>query len=120
MLHQRGRTFRQIGEELGITRNAAWEHMREAQRRIKEYVRYETQKAEDTKPAELTLTRGELKAIISALCLLEIEIERNDTRLRRREDWRGDIPYTCQLVSGLYQRAQTACYGKVIRKSIFE
>ena len=24
MLHQRGQTFQQIGDELGITRNAAW------------------------------------------------------------------------------------------------
>lgn len=120
MLHQRGQTFQQIGDELGITRNAAWEHMRQAQRRIKEYVRYQGQRADDTCPADFPLTRGELKAIISALSLLEIELERNDTRLRRREDWRGHIPYTCRLVSGLYKRAQIACYGRPLRKSIFE
>ena len=60
-------TFVQIGNTLGISKNAARQHYQNALRRIREYEAYNRMIDHNNQPVDFPLTRGELKLIYIGL-----------------------------------------------------
>lgn len=112
-LYEQGKNRSQIAKLLGISPSVVADHIRHVERRFREYDHYCAVEERNKEPASLSLTRGEVKIIIEALALYERELER-DTVRRTGDDWIGKLPYECQIVADLYDKAQTVIYGKPI------
>lgn len=112
-LHEKGLNMMAISRELGVSYSAVRETMRRIDRKFREYDRYQEMEEKEKTTIFLPLTRGEGKLIIGALRHYESELERQNRAL---SDWRGNIPYKCELLADLYERAQIAVYGEVTEK----
>ncbi|NBI11524.1 hypothetical protein D1641_16160 [Colidextribacter sp. OB.20] len=116
-LYEQGKNKSQIAKLLGKSYSVVAEHIRSAERRFREYDHYCAVEERNKERAFLSLTRGEVKIIIKALALYERELEQDITR-RTGDDWIGKLPYECQIVADLYDKAQTVIYGKPITRMV--
>lgn len=112
-LHEQGLNMMAISRKLGVSYNAVRETMKRIDRKFREYDRFQAIEEKDKTTIFYPLTRGEGKLIIEALRHYEFELERQNRALN---DWRGNIPYKCELLADLYERAQMAVYDKVTEK----
>ena len=115
LLYKQGKKKSKIAEELGISCGAVSGHIYSAERRLREYDHYYAVEERNEESVDLPLTRGEVKIIIEALSLYERELE-HDTVHRAGSDWIGKLPFETKLVADLYDRAQTAIYGKPLTR----
>lgn len=109
-LHEQGMSMAAISRELGVSYSAVREVMRRIDRKFREYDNYKAIEEKDKTTIFFPLTRGEGKIIMEALRWYCFDLER---RNYTRNDWRGGLPYKCDLIADLYERAQMAVYGKV-------
>lgn len=115
-LRQEGKTYKAIGEEMGISKSGAEHFVKNAERRIRSYDRHcETRKQEMEKfaqPIEFPLTYGDGELISNALyeSLRNYEKEykiRNDFTNPYRESNKSKLPYEYFLIRDLYERLNT-------------
>lgn len=111
LLREEGLTYQAIGDKMGISMNAARNHVLHAERRFREYTLYHKIEERNLEPAQINLTRGELKVILEALVSHEREIMRT-TKFNVQTDWRGRLPYEARVVVDIYRKASIAIYGE--------
>ena len=111
LLREEGLTYQAIGDKMGISMNAARTHVLHAERRFREYTLYHKIEERNLEPAQINLTRGELKVILEALVSHEREIMRT-TKFNVQTDWRGRLPYEARVVVDIYRKASIAIYGE--------
>ena len=111
LLREEGLTYQAIGDKMGISMNAARNHVLHAERRFREYTLYHKIEERNLEPAQINLTRGELKVILEALVSHEREIMRT-TKFNVQTDWRGHLPYEARVVVDIYRKASIAIYGE--------
>ena len=116
-LKEKGLTIKQVAAAMGVTYNAAREHLRHAERRFREYEEYMAVEKRNLEPADLQLTRGEVKLIMEALRSLECEYEKSVVK-NVKSDWRGKLPYESNVIADLYDRMQEVIYGRSIIKML--
>ena len=116
-LKEKGLTIKQVAAAMGVTYNAAREHLRHAERRFREYEEYMAVEKRNLEPADLQLTRGEVKLIMEALRSLEREYEKSVVK-NVKSDWRGKLPYESNVIADLYDRMQVVIYGRSIIKML--
>lgn len=116
-LKEKGLTIKQVAAAMGVTYNAAREHLRHAERRFREYEEYMAVEKRNLEPADLQLTRGEVKLIMEALRSLEREYEKSVVK-NVKSDWRGKLPYESNVIADLYDRMQKVIYGRSIIKML--
>lgn len=116
-LKEKGLTIKQVAAAMGVTYNAAREHLRHAERRFREYEEYMAVEKRNLEPADLQLTRGEVKLIMEALRSLEREYEKSVVK-NVKSDWRGKLPYESNVIADLYDRMQEVIYGRSIIKML--
>lgn len=109
-------TYKKIGERMGITPNAVSELIHHAERRFREYDRYNDARQRNNVIVDFPMTRGELLFTLSALRLLEAELEKG-IQYRPSSDWAGRLPYEHSVVRSLEERLQLTLYGRNIHKS---
>ena len=102
-----------ISRKLGVSYNAVRETMKRIDRKFREYDRFQATEEKDKATIFFPLTRGEGKPILEAIRRYEFELERQNRALN---DWRGNIPYKCEVLADLYERGQVAVHGKVTEK----
>ena len=112
-LHEQGLNMMAISRRLGVSYSAVRETMKRIDRKFKDYDRFQAMEEKDKATIFFPLTRGEGKLIIEALRHYEFELERQNHAFN---DWRGNIPYKCELLAELFERAHMAVYGKVTEK----
>ena len=115
LLKEKGLKIKQIAEAMGITYNAARDHILHAERRFREYDHYQKMDEENKTMVEIPISRGECKVLMEALVALEREYEGHVVH-RAGSDWIGRLPYESKVVADLYERLQKAVYGKVLRQ----
>lgn len=111
LLREEGLTYQAIGDKMGISVNAARNHVHHAERRFREYTLYHKIEERNLEPAQIELTRGEVKVILEALVSLEREIMRT-TKFNVQTDWRGRLPYEAKVVVDIYRKASIAIFGE--------
>lgn len=116
-LHMQGKSKSQIAKELEITYNAVSEHIRHVERKFREYDQYCSAQERNEESVFLPLTRGEVKIIIQALDVYENRLE-HDVVQRKGSDWIGKLPVQSKIIADLYDKAQTAIYGKPLRRML--
>lgn len=116
-LKEKGLTIKQVAAAMGVTYNAAREHLRHAERRFREYEEYMAVEKRNLEPADLQLTRGEVKLIMEALRSLEREYEKSVVK-NVKSDCRGKLPYESNVIADLYDRMQEVIYGRSIIKML--
>lgn len=109
-LRQRGLTFQKIGEQMGITGNAARENYRGAERRLRDFSRYQSIQERNNESVDFPLTRGELKIIIEGLRKEESAMI-SHLHMNSQADWRNNLPYTARILRDLLARAEIEIYG---------
>ncbi len=102
-LRRKGLSYAKIGEQLGFCSNAARTHYANAERRAREYKRYNAIQERNKELADFPITRGELKLILDALSLLEIKLEGGHRFVG--SDWKGRLPYEYDIVKDIQRRA---------------
>ncbi len=110
-LREQGMTLKQVAEQMGVSYNAAREHLHRAERRFREYDQYMAAEQRNQEPVELTLSRGEVKLVLDALRVLENKYEKEVVR-SIKTDWRAKLPYESKVIADLYDRLQIIVYGK--------
>lgn len=90
-----------ISRKLGVSYNAVRETMKRIDRKFREYDRFQAMEEKDKATIFFPLTRGEGKLILEAIRHYEFELERQNRALN---DWRGSIPYKCEVLADLYER----------------
>lgn len=103
VLRQNGETFQQIAKIMNITTNAARQHCIGADRRFKEYERYNAEKEKNSMPLNLNITFGDLEFILRALEHFQRYIEGRVGR-NVKTDWMGKLPYEYMLLEKLTER----------------
>lgn len=111
LLREDGLTYQAIGDKMGISMNAARNHVLHAERRFREYTLYHKIEERNLEPAQIELTRGEVKVILEALVSHEREIMRT-TKFNVQTDWRGHLPYEAKIVVDIYRKACISIYGE--------
>ena len=109
-LRQSGLTFREIGERMGITADAARQNFKGAERRLMDYAKYQRVQEQNYKPVDFPLTRGELKIIIEGL-RKEASSMISRRQLGSQADWRNNLPYSARVLRDLLARAEIEIYG---------
>ena len=104
LLREKGLTYQAIGDTMGISCNAARNHVMHAERRFREYTLYHKIEERNLEKADIELTRGEVKVILEALNRLEREIM-SDVKFNVNTDWRGRLPYEARIVVDIYRKA---------------
>ncbi len=104
-LRQSGMTYKAIAEAHGITYSAVSQTVKHAERRIREWERYNAKKERNNQSADFPITLGELKLIRDSLYLLERNMLRN-ARIHK-DDWKGTLAYEYDIVSNLRERTET-------------
>lgn len=103
MFCQNGETFQQIAKIMNITTNAVRQHCIGADRRFKEYERYNAEKEKNSMPLNLNITFGDLEFILRALEHFQRYIEGRVGR-NIKTDWMGKLPYEYMLLEKLTER----------------
>ena len=112
-LHEQGMNMMDISRKLGVSYNAVRETMKRIDRKFREYDRFQATEEKDKATIFFPLTQGEGKLILEAIRHYEFNLERQNRALN---DWRGNIPYKCEVLADLYERGQVAVYGKATEK----
>ena len=120
LLRQQGMTCKYIGEELHLSVSAVSLHLRNAQRRFRQYQAFQEEKKRDGQTVAFSISRIELALIIEGLVLLGGKMHREIGGRNIRSDWQGRMPYRALAADALLTRAQLALYGKVIHTGILE
>ena len=110
-LREQGLTYQAIADKMGVTITSARNHVRNAERRFREYTIYHRIEQRNLEPLPLDLTRGEVKMIIDALQLLERDMMKKAV-FNVTTDWRGRLPYDATILTELYRKAVIAVYGE--------
>ncbi len=113
-LHEQGQSRKQIAAKLGITYNAVVQHIHHAERRFHEYDLLCAAEEKDRQPADLSLTRGEVKIIISALWEYAQSFGESAHKAVN-VDWVGRLPVETKLIADLHRKAQIAIYGQQLQ-----
>ena len=111
LLREEGLTYQAIGDKMGLTANAARNHVFHAERRFREYTLYHKIEEKNQELASIDLTRGEVKVIMEALVSLERDIMKS-VKFNVQTDWRGRLPYEARIVVDIYRKASIAIYGE--------
>ena len=111
LLRAEDMTYRRIGQEMGITASTAREHVRNAERRIREYTRYQNYLERDRQRVDVLLTRGDLREILQGLQLLKCELGQ-EARKNHKADWKWKEELTdrYQMVSDLMEKIDMVLY----------
>lgn len=109
-LRERHLTYRQIAEAMGVTASCAAQHVRHAERRLREYAAYCGARERNQERVFFPLTRGELRLIQSGLDLLARELRRG-TPMRSGSDYLGRLSCDARTVAELIERARRTLYG---------
>ena len=110
-LRRQGLTYAKVGEAMGISSSGAERNIKAAERRLRECAAYHAWQKRNDEPAELPLTRGELRLVLCGLQMVEKEIGKAVTAGNCRPDWKGHLPYEARILAGGLRRAHTALYG---------
>ena len=108
-LREQKMTFVQIGNTLGISKNAARQHYQNALRRIREYEAYNRMIDHNNQPVDFLLTRGELKLIYIGLNELT-KIKPYRVMANVRSNWEEKRSYERIIIDDLIDRAFEAIY----------
>lgn len=108
-LREQKMTFVQIGNTLGISKNAARQHYQNALRRIREYEAYNRMIDHNNQPVDFPLTRGELKLIYIGLNELT-KIKPYRVMANVRSNWEEKRSYERIIIDDLIDRAFEAIY----------
>lgn len=108
ILRQKGKKYREVAADMNITEGTARQHYISAERRIREYERYNDAKNRNKIPLHLDITLGELKLIIIALNKLKFSTERSINH-NIKSDWQGKLPYEYTILEDLLKQLQTTC-----------
>ena len=108
-LREQKMTFVQIGNTLGISKNAARQHYQNALRRIREYEAYNRMIEHNNQPVDFLLTRGELKLIYIGLNQLT-KIKPYRVMANVRSNWEEKRSYERIIIDDLIDRAFEAIY----------
>lgn len=109
-LRMQGLSYKQIAEKLGITASGVTQNIQHAERRLREYERYQRMCRKDQKPVAFPLTRADLLLIENGLGLLEQELRKSTAR-RADTDWKGRLLYQSQLIEALRKRMRAVLFG---------
>ena len=104
-LRQQGFSYRAIGERMGISESSASQCCKRAVRKMREYAYYTKKEAENQNPVTLTVTRGQLKIIVSALRMFAIIREFGLFR-DVRTDFRSGISFDYEIITGLLHQLE--------------
>ena len=99
-LRQQGLSYSAIGEKMGISVNSASHCCKRAARKVREYAYYKKKEAENQNPVAITVTRGQLKIIVSALRMFVI-MQELDMRRDVRTDFRCGVSFDYERITGL-------------------
>lgn len=108
LLREEGLSFQKIAERMGVTANAARQHVRRGEQRLREYARYHDVRQQNDQPVDFPLTRGELKAVLLGLTLLKEETLRTAGANSAGPNREERLPYELQVIDGLLDRVQAA------------
>ncbi len=108
-LREQKMTFVQIGNTLGISKNAARQHYQNALRRIREYEAYNRMIEHNNQLVDFPLTRGELKLIYIGLNELT-KIKPYRVMANVRSNWEEKRSYERIIIDDLIDRAFEAIY----------
>lgn len=106
-----------IAETMGLSISSVTNHLNNAERRFREYARYHAVEEQNNEPMQITLTRGEVKLIVSALSEYGMKML-HDAHFNVKTDWRGRLPYEAQRLVLLSERLQKLVYGTVLYQSM--
>lgn len=118
-LRMQGLTFQKIADTMGISANGARQHVRNAERRFREYDRFHAVQTKNATPVTFPLTRGDLKLMLEGLYYVKHKLE-HLTPMRVHSDWLGRLPYEHQLVEDLVRRVETAIFGHPLYEGLGE
>ena len=110
-LRQQGLTYAKVGEAMGISSSGAERNIKAAERLLRECAAYHAWQKKNDEPAELPLTRGELRLVLRGLQMVEKEIARPVNARNCRIGWKDRLPYETRILAGVLRRAHTALYG---------
>lgn len=112
-LRQKGLSYRKIGEKMGISTNAATTHVHNAERRFRQWEKYNAIEQQNNEIVPVELTRGEVKLLVLALHTEQQRMQK-DAHYNIHTDWKGRLPYESRIISGLSEKLQLAVYQQVI------
>ena len=110
-LRAQGLTYQAIGEQLGITMNAARQLCIHAERRFCEYTRYQKIAERNLESVTMDFTRGELKIIMEALTHMERAMS-SHAIFKVNSMWEERLPYEARIIVDVYRKAAKVIYGE--------
>lgn len=119
-LRQQGLTYAKVGEAMGISSSGAERNIKAAERRLRECAAYHAWQKRNDEPAELPLTRGELRLVLRGLQMVEKEIGKSVNAWNCRTGWKGRLPYEARILAGVLRRAHTTLYGTPPKEDFLE
>ena len=100
-LRQAGMYYKKIGETMGISINGARGLVLLAQRKIREHERLQQVMAENSRPVDFALTRGELKILKCGLLVAQRR------KACRNTMWDEEVPLEEDQIQALLDRINT-------------
>ncbi|MCD8357417.1 MAG: hypothetical protein LUE11_12725 [Clostridia bacterium] len=110
-LRTQGLTFQKIADTMGISASMARQHVRNAERRFREYDRFRATQMKNATPVAFPLTRGDLKIILEGLYHTKHNLERTKP-MSADSDWLGSFLYKSQSVEDLVRRVETVIFRR--------
>lgn len=108
LIRKQGLTYKQIAEKMGGTANTAAQHVRNAERKLRESQRYQRIRQQNRMPMTFPLSREDLLLIEAGLDLLEDM--RKGIVSCADSGWESRLPYQPQLAEALHKRVKAALY----------
>lgn len=105
ILRNNGVTYKKIAEDMNISYSMARQHYINAERRIREYEKYNVIKERNKKELTLDLTLGELIIIINSLYIFQGKVKINILHKINR-DWIGKLPYEYYVLENLIKKVE--------------
>lgn len=117
-LREQGLTKTKIAEKLGLSVNMVTTHLKNAERRFREYDHYLELEEKNNRVVDIELTRGELEMIVYAINDYQ-HAQMKRAHYNVKTDWRGRLPFGADLSQKTSEKIQKKIYGRVIFHSIF-
>ena len=116
-LKQQGMPKTKIAETLGISLNMVTTHLKNTERRFREYERYLANEEKNNQVVDIDLTLGELELIVHAINEYQ-HILMKKAHFNVNTDWRGRLPYDADKTQKISAKIQNKIYGRVLYESV--
>lgn len=119
LLRTQGMSYKRIADDMGISAYMARMQVQNAQRRFYQYQNFCREKVQNEEIITIELSKGELRVIVDGLRSVQDALVKK-AHMNVKTDWRGRLPYQCQIISTALKKTQIAAFGKIIYLDITE